>query len=51
MNVLFSDECSMQQFVPRHMHMHGKYVIATMKHPPNQMISGVEKSNKKTPNI
>ena len=42
--MLFSDECTMQQFVRRHMHMHEKYVVATMKHPPYQMISCVVSS-------
>ena len=41
-----SNKCTMQQFVPRHMHMHmgkrfdNKYVAATMSHPPSRMIWG-----------
>ena len=42
---MFSDECTMQQFVPRHMHIRRplgkrfdkKYVVATMKHPSSQI--------------
>ena len=44
--VLLSNECTMQQFVPQHMHIRRslvkcfdkKYVVAAMKHPPSQMI-------------
>ena len=47
--VLFSNVCTKQQFVPRHMHIRRplgkpfdkKYVVATMKLPPSQMIWGV----------
>ena len=46
--VLFSDKCTMQQFVPRQMHIRrplcnrfdNKCVVATMKYPPSQMIWG-----------
>ena len=46
--MLFSDKCTMHEFVPRHMHFRRslgkcfdkKYVVATMKHPPSQMIWG-----------
>ena len=42
------DKCIMQQFVPRHMHIrrsldmrfYTKYIAATIKHPPIQMIWG-----------
>ena len=35
--VLFSDECTMQEFVLRQMQIGGLWVIATKKHPPSQM--------------
>ena len=46
--VLFPDESIMQQFVPRHRHIRRpagkrfdeKHIVATMKHPPHQMIWG-----------
>ena len=43
--VLFSDECTMQQFVHAICtsggHWVSVFVVATMKHPPNQMVWGV----------
>ena len=46
--VMFSDKCIMHEFVPRHRHFRRslgkcfdkKYVVATMKRPPSQMIWG-----------
>ena len=47
--VLLCDECTMQQFVPHHMHIRRPlgtrfdkkyYDVAAMKHPPSQMIRG-----------
>ena len=45
---LYSDKCTMQQFVPHHIHIRQplgkhfdrKYVIATMKHSQSQIIQG-----------
>ena len=48
--MLFSDKYTLQQFVPRPMHLKRplgtrfdkKYVVTTMKHPPSEMIWGTK---------
>ena len=50
--MLFADECTKQQFVPRHMHIRWPlskrfdkiYVVATLKHPPSHIMLGVMSS-------